>query len=32
MAMGLSGLGGLLAIIGGLLFLVVCWQSMRRAG
>lgn len=29
-AMGLSGLGGLLAIIGGLLFLVVCWQSMRR--
>jgi hypothetical protein len=30
MAMGLSGLGGLLAIIGGLLFLVVCWQSMRR--
>jgi heme/copper-type cytochrome/quinol oxidase subunit 1 len=30
MAMGLSGLGGLLAIIGGLLFLVVCWQSMRK--
>ena len=31
MAMGLSGLGGLLAIVGGLLFLVVCWQSMRPA-
>ena len=30
-AMGLSGLGGLLAIIGGLLFLVVCWRSMRPA-
>ncbi|MDX1594066.1 MAG: cbb3-type cytochrome c oxidase subunit I [Gammaproteobacteria bacterium] len=29
-AMGLSGLGGLLAIVGGLLFLVVCWQAMRR--
>lgn len=29
-AMGLAGLGGLLAIIGGLLFLVVCWRSMRR--
>ncbi len=29
-AMGLAGLGGLLAVVGGLLFLVVCWQSMRR--
>jgi hypothetical protein len=28
-SMGLAGLGGLLAIVGGLLFLVVCWQSMR---
>lgn len=28
--MGLMGLGGLISVIGGLLFLVVCWQSMRR--
>jgi cytochrome c oxidase subunit 1 len=28
--MGLMGLGGLISVIGGLLFLVVCYQSMRR--
>jgi hypothetical protein len=28
--MGLMGLGGLIAIIGGLLFVVVVWQSLRR--
>jgi len=27
--MGLMGLGGLIAIIGGLLFVVVVWQSLR---
>ncbi len=29
--MGLMGLGGLISIIGGLLFLVVAWKSMRRS-
>lgn len=29
--MGLMGLGGLLAIVGGLLFVVVVWRSMRGA-
>jgi hypothetical protein len=28
--MGLMGLGGLISVIGGLLFLVVCWKSMRN--
>jgi heme/copper-type cytochrome/quinol oxidase subunit 1 len=28
--MGLMGFGGLLSVIGGLLFLVVAWTSMRR--
>lgn len=28
-AMGLSGLGGLLAIVGGLLFIVVCYRAIR---
>ena len=27
--MGLMGLGGLISVIGGLLFLIVAWQSMR---
>jgi len=29
-AMGFMGLGGLLAIIGGLLFVVVMWQAVRK--
>jgi cytochrome c oxidase subunit 1 len=29
--MGLMGLGGLVAIVGGLLFIVVVWQSVRAA-
>jgi heme/copper-type cytochrome/quinol oxidase subunit 1 len=28
--MGLMGLGGLLAIVGGLMFVVVVWRAMRR--
>jgi hypothetical protein len=28
--MGLMGLGGLVAVIGGLLFLVVAWKSIRQ--
>lgn len=28
--MGLMGLGGLVSVVGGLLFLVVAWQSIRR--
>ena len=28
--MGLMGLGGLVSVIGGLLFLVVAWKSMRQ--
>jgi hypothetical protein len=28
--MGLMGLGGLVSVIGGVLFLVIAWQSMRR--
>ena len=31
MGMGLMGLGGLLAIAGGLLFVVVVWRAMRAA-
>jgi hypothetical protein len=27
--MGLMGLGGLISVIGGLLFLVVCYRSIR---
>jgi len=27
--MGLMGLGGLVSVIGGLLFLIVAWKSMR---
>jgi hypothetical protein len=27
--MGLMGLGGLISVIGGLLFLIVAWKSMR---
>ena len=27
--MGLMGLGGLVSIIGGLLFLIVAWKSLR---
>jgi hypothetical protein len=27
--MGLMGLGGLISVIGGLLFLVVCYRSLR---
>ena len=32
--MGLMGLGGLIAIIGGLLFLVICFKAMwpRKSG
>ncbi|MFA5370624.1 MAG: cbb3-type cytochrome c oxidase subunit I [Sideroxydans sp.] len=30
--MGLMGLGGLIAVIGGIMFLVVVFKSMRRAG
>jgi len=30
-AMGFMGLGGLIAIIGGLLFVVVVWRSVRKA-
>ena len=30
--MGLMGLGGLVAIVGGLLFVVVAWRAMRKAG
>ncbi len=30
LGMALMGLGGLIAIIGGLLFLVICYQAMRR--
>ena len=30
--MGLMGLGGLIAIIGGLLFVVVVWKSLRGGG
>jgi hypothetical protein len=29
--MGLMGLGGLISVIGGLLFLIVAWKSMRGA-
>lgn len=29
-ALGFMGLGGLLAIIGGLIFVIVVWQSVRR--
>lgn len=29
--MGLMGLGGLIAIIGGLMFVVVVWKALRRA-
>lgn len=32
LGMGLMGLGGLVAIIGGLLFLVICFQAMRPRG
>jgi hypothetical protein len=28
--MGMMGLGGLIAIIGGLMFVVVCLKAMRR--
>lgn len=28
--MGLMGLGGLISVLGGLLFLIVAWQSMRH--
>jgi hypothetical protein len=28
--MGLMGLGGLVSVIGGVLFLVIAWRSMRR--
>lgn len=27
--MGMMGLGGLIAVIGGLMFVVVCWRAMR---
>jgi hypothetical protein len=27
--MGLMGLGGLISVIGGLLFLIVAWKSLR---
>ncbi|MBF0438420.1 MAG: cbb3-type cytochrome c oxidase subunit I [Magnetococcales bacterium] len=30
MAMGLTGAGGLIAVIGGILFLVVCYRSLRN--
>jgi hypothetical protein len=30
--MGLMGLGGLISVIGGLLFLIVAWRSIRPAG
>ena len=30
--MGLMGLGGLIAVIGGIMFLVVVFKSMRRVG
>ncbi len=30
--MGLMGLGGLVSVIGGLLFLIVAWKSMRKRG
>lgn len=29
-AMGLMGGGGFIAIIGGLMFVIVCWRAMRR--
>lgn len=32
LGMALMGLGGLIAIIGGVLFLVICYQAMRRHG
>ena len=28
--MGLMGLGGLVSVIGGILFLVIAWHSIRR--
>ena len=28
--MGLMGLGGLISVLGGLLFLIVAWKSMRH--
>jgi cytochrome c oxidase subunit 1 len=31
MGMGLMGLGGLVSVIGGLLFLIVAWKSMRAS-
>jgi len=30
MGMGLMGLGGLISVIGGFLFLIIAWKSMRR--
>jgi hypothetical protein len=27
--MGLMGLGGLVSVIGGVLFLIICYQSIR---
>ena len=30
--MGLMGLGGLISVIGGVLFLIVCYQSIRGNG
>lgn len=30
--MGLMGLGGMVSVIGGLLFLIVCWTSIRKRG
>ena len=30
LGMGLMGLGGLISVIGGVMFLLVAWQSMRR--
>ncbi|MEO5377610.1 MAG: cbb3-type cytochrome c oxidase subunit I [Magnetococcus sp. DMHC-6] len=29
MAMGLTGLGGLIAVIGGILFLIICYRAVR---